>query len=138
AMDAGQVLTVAGHDVVADAPVIGVATVTGRNVEHVVGTKADPMPVVVELRPVDLRDDPLAGRIALVRICLGDLELGDDVGVRPPQTTIELGPALRYRIGNVELAVLAVVRVEGEPEQTALIEEVVEDDDPRLHVKKRL
>src|SRR4029077_18850461 len=74
----------------------------------------------------------------LVRICLGDLELGDDVGVRPPQTTIELGPALRYRIGNVELAVLAVVRVEGEPEQTALIEEVVEDDDPRLHVKKRL
>ena len=119
------VLAVACRHVVADAPVVGVAAVTGRDVEHAVRPEADPVTVVIELRPVELRDDALHGSVGLVGIRLRHLELGHDVGVRPPQTAIELAAAKRCRVGKVELAVLPVVRVERDAEQPALIEEVV-------------
>ena len=46
-----QVLAVADGHVVADAPVVGITAVTGRHVQHAVRAEADPVAVVVELRP---------------------------------------------------------------------------------------
>ena len=68
AVRAGQILAVALGHVVADAPVVGVAAVTGRDVELAVRPETDPMAVVVELRPVDGADDGLG---VLVRPCSG-------------------------------------------------------------------
>src|SRR6476619_8481829 len=51
---------------------------------------------------------------------------------------IELGAALWHRIGDIKLAVLAIVGMEGEPEQTALIEKVVQLRHSWPNVQERL
>ena len=119
-----QILAVAVEHVVADAPVVGVAAVAGRDVEIAVRAKADPVAVVIELRPVDRGDDSLAERIGSVRIIFGHRIFGDHVGVRPPQllagiaTPVEVGA-----VGDVELPIVRVVGVERQAEQPALVEQ---------------
>ena len=46
----------------ADAPVVGVAAIAGRDVEKAVRAEADPVAVVIELRPVDRGDLAHGGR----------------------------------------------------------------------------
>ena len=102
----------------ADAPVIGVAAITGGDVEHAVRAETDPVAIVIELRPVDRRDDPLAVDDRLVRIVGRNGELGHGVGVRPPETLAEI--ALRVQmtaIGDIELAIVGEVRMERHAEQ---------------------
>ena len=55
-MEDGVVLAISFKDVVADAPVIGVAAIARGDVEHAVRTEIDPVAIVIELRPVDLGD----------------------------------------------------------------------------------
>ena len=77
--------------------------------------------------------------VGLVRIVLRDRHLGDSVGVGPPKLLIEDRiAAQRSRVGDVELAVLAVVRVERDAEEAPLVEEGMKLDDLRLDVQERL
>jgi hypothetical protein len=134
-----QILTVTGGDVVADAPVVGVATVAGRQIELAVRTELHPVAVVIELRPVQRVNDLLDARIGLVEIVLRHRHLGHDVGVGPPQLAIQrCVAAQRLRTSDVELAVGPVVRMERNAEQSLLVEERLEVDELRLDVQERL
>ena len=107
----------------ADAPVVGVAAVAGRDVEHAVLAEADPVAVVVELRPVDRGDDLAGLGIGGVRIFGRDFVLGDDVGVVPPELLGQIALEIEMRgVGDVKAAVLPEAGMEGEAEQPALVE----------------
>ena len=76
--------------------------------------------------------------VGLVGIVLGNGHLGDRVGVRPPQLPVEgRFAAQRRRVGDVELAVLAVVRMERDAEQSLLVEEGLKLNELRLDVQER-
>ena len=125
--------------VVADAPVVGVAAVAHRDIQHAVRAEIDPVAVMVELRPMDRRDDALVVRVGDVRIVLGDPHLGDHVGVRVPQMLGDAGAAEQRRaVGDVEQAVVLEVRMEGHAEQALFVEELPLLDDLVLDVQEIL
>src|SRR5690606_16105304 len=66
-------------------------------------------------------ENALALLIRLVGIVVGDGELRDNIGVWPPFAPVDFRASQRNRIGDVKLAVLAVIRVKGDAEQPPLI-----------------
>jgi len=134
----GQILPVAGSGFVADAPVVGVAAVAHRDVEHLVGAEADPVTVVVELRPRGRGQDALGIAVREIGIVGRDGELGHDVAVVPPEQLPEIALEIAMAaIGHVELPVGGEVGVEGEAEQPALVEVGIAVDHQAADVEER-
>ena len=84
-MQVRQILTVAFRDIVPDAPVVGISAIAGRDIQHLVGTKADPVPVMVKLRPVNFGNNAARISIGHVGILCRDRIFFDGIGVVPPE-----------------------------------------------------
>src|ERR687891_1184069 len=122
------VLHVAQPDVVRASPV------AEGDVQVAIGTEGQGAGVVVELRFVDLEQDPLRGGLDPIRISR-HRELGDVAG------GVEARPAPlppRSAVVDEEPSVGRVVGMEREPEQAALVEARLERDHPVADVQERL
>jgi hypothetical protein len=77
--------------------------------------------------------------LALLGLSFATVISETGVGVRPPELPVEDGVAAqRRRVGDVELAVLAVVGMERDPQEPTLVEEGVKLRELRLDVQERL
>src|SRR5262249_1771723 len=117
-----QVLAVADLGSVPDGDVVGPSAVPDGDVQvAVVGAEQDFAAVVVELGLVPVVDDALGGKLRLVRVRLGNLELRKVVGAavqepRPPRCVGAHGGGVH----DVKLPVVLELGVKSHAQQPAL------------------
>jgi hypothetical protein len=125
-----------GHVAVGEAGVlvVAVAAVAEGDVEHPVrGPEGERTRVVVGVGVVELKELLLRGGVGAVGVRGGDGVLREDVGV---VEGVEGLLAERRAVEDEEAAVLGVVRVEGEPDQPALVVAVLELDEAVREVEE--
>jgi spermidine/putrescine transport system substrate-binding protein len=121
AEERGEVLGVAGGGAV-EALIVGVAAVADAEVEEAVGAEGEAAAVVVEVGLVDLEEEAFRGGVD-AGVVGGGGELADVAGMIPVGGA---GGAAVGAVVDVETAVFGEFRVEGEAEESAFVEALVE------------